>query len=97
MKVAVSVVVPAYNVQRYIEQCVRSILDQLDPCDELIVVDDGSSDNTLALVFKLQEAWPGANFHVFSQPNEGIPSARNHCLRVAQGDYIAFIDGDDVM
>jgi glycosyltransferase involved in cell wall biosynthesis len=97
MKVSISVVVPAYNVQRFIQACLASILDQLGEAHELIVVDDGSSDNTLALVFKAQEAWPGANFHVFSQPNEGIPSARNHCLRVAQGDYIAFIDGDDVL
>ena len=97
MKVSISVVVPAYNVQRFIGQCLRSVLDQLGDDHELIVVDDGSSDNTLALVFKAQEAWPGANFHVFSQANEGIPSARNHCLRAAQGDYIAFIDGDDVL
>jgi glycosyltransferase involved in cell wall biosynthesis len=97
MKVAISVVVPVHNVQRFIGACLRSILDQLGPQHELIVVDDGSSDNTLALVFQAQEAWPGNNFHVFSQANEGIPSARNHCLRVAVGDYIAFIDGDDMM
>ena len=94
---SISVVVPAHNVQRVIEPCLRSILAQLGDGHELIVIDDGSSDNTLALVFKAQEAWPGTNFHVFSQANEGIPSARNHCLRVAQGDYIAFIDGDDVL
>lgn len=94
---SISIVIPAYNVQRYIDQCLRSVLGQLERHHELIVVDDGSSDNTLALVFKAQEAWSGNNFHVFSQPNEGIPSARNHCLRVAQGDYVAFLDGDDVM
>lgn len=97
MQATISIVIPAHNVQRYIDQCLRSVLDQLGRQHELIVVDDGSSDNTLALVFKAQEAWPGKNFHVFSQPNEGTASARNHCLRVAQGDYIAFIDGDDVM
>lgn len=97
MQASISIVIPVYNVQRYVEQCLRSVLGQLGKQHELIVVDDGSSDNTLALVFKAQEAWSGNNFHVFSQPNEGIASARNHCLRVAQGDYIAFIDGDDVM
>ncbi len=96
-EVSISVVIPAHNTQRYIEQCVRSVLAQLGPRHELIVVDDGSRDNTLALVLKLQETWKGANFHVFSQPHGGTASARNHCLRVAQGDYIAFLDGDDVM
>lgn len=97
MQASISVVIPAHNVQRYIDQCLRSVLGQLGRKHELIVVDDGSSDNTLALVFKAQEAWVGNNFHVFSQPHGGTASARNHCLRVAQGDYIAFIDGDDVM
>lgn len=95
MKVAVSVAVAVHNVQRTIGPCIRAILDQLLPHHELIVVDDGSRDNTLALLFKLQEAWPGTNFHIFSQAHGGIASARNHCLQVALGDYIAFVDGDD--
>lgn len=97
MNVSISVVVAACNVQRTITHCIRSILDQLRPGHELIVVDDGSRDNTLALLFKLQEAWPGSNFHVFSQEHEGLASARNHCLNLAQGDYIAFVDGDDLL
>ena len=97
MDYAISIVVPAHNVQRYIEQCCRSILSQLRANHELIVVDDGSRDNTLALVLKLQEAWTGSNFHVFSQESGGMASARNHCVRAAQGDYIAFVDGDDVL
>jgi glycosyltransferase involved in cell wall biosynthesis len=94
---SISVVIPAYNCQRTIEQTVRSVLNQLAPHHELIIVDDGSSDNTLALLLKLHESWTGANVHVFSQPRAGIASARNHLLRVAQGDYIAFLDGDDVL
>lgn len=97
MKYTISVVVPAHNAQRYIEQCCRSVLGQLRANHELIVVDDGSRDNTLALALRLQEAWTGSNFHVFSQEHSGTASARNHCLRVAQGDYIAFVDGDDLM
>ena len=95
MKVAISVAVAVHNVQRTVGACIESILAQLRPQHELIVVDDGSSDNTLALLFKLQEAWPGSNFHVFSQAHAGIAGARNHCVQVALGDYIAFVDGDD--
>lgn len=93
----ISVVLAVRNVQRTISHCIGSILDQLGAGHELVVVDDGSRDNTLALLFKLQEAWPGSNFHVFSQEHEGLASARNHCLRLAQGDYIAFVDGDDLL
>ena len=97
MNAPLSVAVAVHNAQRTIAQCIRSILDQLPAEHELVVVDDGSRDNTLALLFKLQEAWPGSNFHVFSQPHAGIASARNHCLRLAQGDYIVFVDGDDLL
>ncbi|SHG39940.1 glycosyltransferase family A protein [Massilia sp. CF038] len=97
MQASISIVVPAQNMQRYIDQCLQSILSQLRPHHELIVVDDGSRDNTLARAFKAQEAYGGVNFHIFSQERAGMASARNHCLRVAQGDYIAFVDGDDVL
>ena len=92
-----SIVVPAYNLARYVEQCVRAILGQLREHHELIVIDDGSTDNTLALVTTLQQAWPGSNFHVKSQANEGIAGVRNHGVRAATGDYIVWIDGDDVL
>ncbi|MES2898572.1 MAG: glycosyltransferase family A protein [Pseudomonadota bacterium] len=97
MSVTISVVVAAYNVQRYIEACVGSILEQLSDQHELIVIDDGSHDNTLALVSRLQEQWRGKNFHVYSQANQGISATRNHCVRAAMGEYVAFIDSDDVL
>jgi len=97
MSVTISIVVAAYNVQRYIEECVQSILDQLGERHELIVIDDGSHDNTLALVSRMQERWHGKNFHVFSQANQGISATRNYCVRTAMGDYVAFIDSDDVL
>lgn len=93
----ISFVVPAYNVERYIEQCLRSILGQLGAHHELIVVNDGSTDNTLARVNALQAAWPGANFRVIDQPNAGIAVARNSCISAATGEYLAFVDSDDVL
>ena len=97
MTPVLSIIVPAYNLERYIEQCLRAILGQLRDHHELIVVDDGSTDSTHALVSKLQQAWPGSNFHVTSQANEGIAGARNRGLAAARGDYIVWIDGDDVL
>ena len=93
----ISIVVPAYNVERYIEQCLRSILGQLRDHHELIVVDDGSTDTTLARVKQLQANWPGANFRVINQPNAGIAVARNTCIGAATGEYLAFVDSDDVL
>jgi glycosyltransferase involved in cell wall biosynthesis len=97
MNPTLSIVVPAYNIQPYIEQCVRSVLGQLGEQHELIVVDDGSTDNTRALVLKMQQEWPGSNFHLISQPNEGLAGVRNNGLRAAKGDYIVWVDGDDVL
>jgi hypothetical protein len=97
MNPSLSIIVPAYNIARYVEQCVRSILAQLKEHHELIVVDDGSTDNTRALVAQLQASWKGDNFRVISQSNEGVAGVRNHGLRVATGDYIVWIDGDDVL
>lgn len=97
MTPSLSIVVPAYNIGRYIEQCVRSVLGQLGEQHELIVLDDGSTDNTLALVTQLRRDWPGTNFHIISQPNEGLAGARNHGVRAARGEYIVWVDGDDVL
>lgn len=97
MQPTISIVIPAYNVQFYIEQCVHSVLAQLREDHELVVVDDGSTDGTRAVLTSLQESWPHANFHVHTQANQGIASTRNACIAAARGDYIAFLDSDDVL
>ena len=97
MSITLSIIVPVYNIAPYVEQCVHSILPQLKPHHELIVIDDGSKDNSLALVTRLQEQWKGTNFHVTSQPNEGLAGVRNNGVRAARGDYIVWVDGDDVL
>ena len=97
MTPTLSIVVPVYNIGPYIEQCLHSILGQLQPHHELIVIDDGSQDNSLALVNKLQAGWKGENFQVIAQPNEGLAGMRNNGVRAAAGDYIVWVDGDDVL
>ncbi len=97
MSITLSIIVPVYNIAPYVEQCLQSILAQLKPQHELIVIDDGSKDNSLALVTRLQQQWEGSNFHVTSQANEGLAGVRNNGVRAARGDYIVWVDGDDVL
>jgi hypothetical protein len=97
MTPTLSIVVPAYNIAPYVAQCVQSILDQLKEQHELIVIDDGSKDGTLAVIKQLQAAWPGTNFRVISQANEGLAGVRNNGVRAATGEYIVWVDGDDVL
>ena len=91
----VSVVIPAYNCSRYLPQSVQSVLDQDYPNLEILVVNDGSSDDTLAVARRLADAADG-RMHVFDQANAGAAVARNTALRRAGGRYIAFLDSDDL-
>lgn len=87
----VSVVVPAYNAERYIRDCVLSILDQGDIPLEVLVVDDGSSDRTAEIVQAI-----GDPVRCLHQANAGSAVARNHGIHASRGDYIAFCDSDDL-
>jgi len=91
----VSIIVPAYNCARFLEAAINSVLAQSAPNFELIVVDDGSTDNTLAVA--PDKANIDARVRVFSQEHSGKPAvARNAGIRQATGDFIAFLDGDDL-
>jgi glycosyltransferase involved in cell wall biosynthesis len=87
----VSVVIPCYNAERYICATIETVLAQAEPDIEIIVVDDGSKDRSVELV---RAAFPGVR--VVEQPNQGVAAARNHGLRVACGEWIAFVDADDI-
>ena len=91
-RTAVSVVVPAYNVEKYIEQCVLSVLNQSYPCYELIIVDDGSTDSTPQILDKLGKK--DEHIRVIHKENAGVSAARNTGIDMAEGDYIVFVDGD---
>lgn len=90
-----SIIVPAWNVQHYIAACLSSVLDQMGPRHELIVIDDGSRDATLARIRTLLEAHPQLASTVLAQDNQGIAVARNQGLARARGEYIVFVDSDD--
>jgi glycosyltransferase involved in cell wall biosynthesis len=87
---SVAVIIPAYNREDYIREALDSVLGQTHSADEVIVVDDGSSDRTA----EIAEAYPGVT--VLRQKNGGASSARNHALSVATSDWVAFLDSDDV-
>ncbi|WP_182050149.1 glycosyltransferase family 2 protein [Changpingibacter yushuensis] len=89
----ISVIVPAYNAEAAIERCIHSIQDQTLQPVEIIVVDDGSTDSTLAIVTELADA--DHRIKVVSQANAGVSAARNLALDYCSGDYILFVDSDD--
>lgn len=90
----ISVVVPVYNIEKYIVSCISSIVAQEYRDFELLLVDDGSKDNSIALAedyLKDQDAV----YRIIRKENGGLASARNEGLKNAKGDYVVFIDGDD--
>ena len=87
----VSVIIPVYNCKRFVAEAVQSVLDQNYPHKEIIVVDDGSTDGTLDILRGFGDA-----IHLIAQKNGGPPVARNNGLRAVSGDYVAFLDADDV-
>lgn len=91
----VSVIVAAYNIQDYIVRCLESIANQTYKNLEVIVVDDGSSDNTGKLADKF--AKKDNRFIVIHKENGGVSSARNRGIDIASGDFIGFVDGDDTI
>ena len=89
--VKVSVIIPAYNGDRYIKDAIAGILAQTYTDYEIIVVDDGSTDNTPQIVQQY-----GDKIKYFSQANQGVAASRNLGLAVAEGEYISFLDQDDI-
>lgn len=89
----ISVIVPVYNVERYIERCIDSIISQTYDNLDIILVDDGSTDSSLKICQQYQEKNP--RIRVLHKQNGGQASARNMGLETARGDLIAFVDSDD--
>ena len=92
-KIRFSVIVPLYNKEPYVEKALRSILEQTFSDFELIVVNDGSKDNSLAVA---QRVLAGVeNAKIINQENAGVSTARNNGVAASKGDYICFLDADD--
>ena len=91
--VKISVIVPVYNCENYIEESIRSILNQSFKDIEVICIDDGSTDDSLNILKEL--SMQDARLKVYTQENQGVSVARNNALEKVSGDYIYFFDADD--
>lgn len=90
-----SVIVPVYNAEKYIGQCLTSLLDQDITDYEILCVNDGSKDGSLAVLRGFEETHP--NIRVIDKENGGVTTARNAGLAAAKGDFIWFVDADDLV
>ena len=88
-----SIIVPIYNVERYLEQCIESVLAQDYQNYELILVDDGSPDNSIDICVKFAKQYPNIIF--IRKINGGLSDARNAGIKLARGKYLMFLDSDD--
>jgi glycosyltransferase involved in cell wall biosynthesis len=93
MKPLVSILIPAYNAEDWIADTIQSALAQTWPCKEIIVVDDGSSDRT----GEVARRFASTQVVVARTENQGAAAARNYALRLSQGDYIQWLDADDIL
>ena len=92
--VKVSVIVPVYNVEKYIDKCLSSLVKQTLKDIEIIVVNDGSPDNSQEIIDKYVKKYP-LKVKSYKKKNGGLSDARNYGLKKAGGEYIAFVDSDD--
>ena len=93
MSALVSVIIPVYNAEKYIENCLKSVINQTYKNVEIICVDDGSKDRSSEIIKNLSAAF--SKIRYIFQENAGVSAARNNGLSVAEGDFIVFLDSDD--
>lgn len=95
MKDLITVIIPVYNAEKYIAECLESLINQTYKNLEIIAIDDGSKDNSGAICDQYKEK--DSRIKVIHKENEGVSLARNAGLEIAKGEYIAFVDGDDYL
>lgn len=95
MGVKISVIIPVYNAEKYIRECLESVINQTYPELEILIIDDGSTDNSYAICKKYEEQ--DSRITVLHQENQGASVARNLGLKHVTGQYVGFVDSDDVL
>ncbi|MBQ9920107.1 MAG: glycosyltransferase family 2 protein, partial [Clostridia bacterium] len=91
----VSIIVPVYNVAEYLEDCLNSLVNQSYENIEIISINDGSKDNSLEILKTFAEK--DLRIKVFDNENHGVSYTRNFGIKNCTGDYIAFVDSDDIV
>lgn len=89
----ITVIIPVYNTEKYVAQCLDSIIDQTYKVDEILVIDDGSTDSSSQICDEYAEK--NENIHIIHTSNRGAYAARNLGIECAKGEYITFVDSDD--
>lgn len=95
MSIKFSIIIPCYNVEKYIEKTIKSVLSQTYSNFELLLINDGSTDNTFKIIKQLKET--DDRIRVFSQENLGVSQTRNKGISLSKGEFIYFLDGDDLI
>lgn len=90
-----SVIIPIYNVEKYIEECLNSLLQSKEECVEFILVDDGSTDSSVAIAKEIMSK--DSRFKLFHKTNGGLSDARNYGVSRCTGDYVFYLDSDDTI
>lgn len=90
----VSIIVPVYNTEKYLEKCLDTLVNQTLTEIEILIVNDGSTDNSIEIIKKYSDKYPNL-IRYFEKENGGLSSARNYAIPYATGDYIGFVDSDD--
>lgn len=91
--IKLSIIVPIYNVEKYLKHCLESIFSQYNEQIEIIMINDGSKDNSLQIAMEFVAKYP--NVHLINQENKGLSVARNTGIKKAKGKYLLFVDSDD--
>lgn len=95
MSALISIIIPVYNSEQYLEKCLDSVLAQDYPNLEIIIINDGSTDTSGAILERYASTYP--SIHYIQQENSGVSSARNRGIKEAGGKYLAFVDSDDTI
>ena len=89
----VSILIPVYNAEAFVAEAIQSALNQTWPAKEIVVVDDGSSDQSREIL----KGFESAGIKLIEQENRGASAARNRAFTQAQGDYVQYLDADDLL